>query len=175
MRVFIALNLPKDIKSFLFNLGREIRGRYPFIKPVPEGNLHITLRFLGEISEEKCEILKENLKDLGKSFPLKLSKVGGFPTEMGARVIWVGFEESKELVELSLKVDTIVDSLGFPKRDKPFVPHITLARTEKPVNVESFKVKNLTFFAKEVVIYQSILAKPNAIYKSLKVIHLEGD
>jgi len=94
---------------------------------------------------------------------------------MGARVIWVGFEEDKELVELSLKVDTIVDSLGFPKRDKPFVPHITLARTEKPVNVENFKVKNLTFFAKEVVIYQSILAKPNAIYKSLRVIHLEGD
>ncbi len=175
MRVFIALNIPKDVKNLLFELERELKRVYPFIKPVPKENLHVTLRFLGEISEGECEVLKDNVENLGRGFPLKISKVGGFPTEMGARIVWVGFENIKELIELSLKVDRIVDSLGFAKRDKPFVPHITLARTERPINVEKFKVKSVTFFASEVVIYQSILAKPNAIYKPLKVIHLEGN
>jgi len=174
VRVFIALNLPKDVRGALFELEREIKRVYPFVKPVPEENLHVTLRFLGEISEKECEILKDSIKELGKAFPLRISKIGGFPTEMGARVIWAGFESEGKLLELSLKVDRIVDSLGFPKRDKPFVPHVTLARTEKPINVENFRVKDLTFFAKEVVIYQSILAKPNAIYKPLKFIRLEG-
>jgi len=174
MRVFIALNLPKNIKKLLFEVGREIKKAYPFINPVPEENLHLTLRFLGEIGERECEVLKENLGNLGKGFPLKVLSVGGFPTEMGARVIYVGLENSEKLTELSLKVDRIVSSLGFPNRDKPFVPHITLARTKKPINVEGFKVKVEKFFANEVVIYQSILGKPNAIYKPLKVIYLEG-
>ncbi len=172
MRVFIALNLPEDVKGVIYDTAREIYKKYPFIKLVPKENLHITLRFIGDISDRECGSLLDSFKDLGKAFTLTFNSVGGFPTEFGARVIWVGVEEEKILVELSKRVDGIVDDLGFPPRDKPFVPHITIARTKRPVNVEGFKIKRETFIASEVVVYRSILAKPNAIYKPLKVLKL---
>ncbi|MEO0138920.1 MAG: RNA 2',3'-cyclic phosphodiesterase [candidate division WOR-3 bacterium] len=172
MRVFIALNIPEDAKRVIYDAAKEIYKKYPFIKPVPKENLHITLRFIGDIGDRECANLLDSIGDLGKSFTLTFNSIGGFPTEFGARVIWVGVEEEKMLIELSKRVDGIVDSLGLPPRDKPFVPHITIARTGKPVNVEGFKIKRETFIAGEVVVYQSILAKPNAIYKPLKVLKL---
>lgn len=172
MRVFIALNLPEEIKDTIYNTAKEIYKRYPFAKPVPKENLHITLRFLGDISDKKCNNLLDSFDDLGDPFELTFKGIGGFPTEFGARVVWIGVEEEKMLKELSERVDSIVDGLGFPTRDKPFVPHITIIRSKKPINVEGFNIKRETFKASEVVVYQSILAKPNAIYKPLKVLKL---
>ncbi len=175
MRIFIGIRVGYEAGRVIHRVGREIMRKYPFVKITPKENLHITLRFLGEMSNGDVIKLKDAFDPFDiKPFEVKLTKVGGFPTEWGARVVWIGVSNERILSLLSEKVDSIVDNLGFPERDKPFIPHITFIRTKKPINVEGFTIDSVSFKVGSVVIFQSILAKPDAIYKPLKEISLAG-
>ncbi len=175
MRVFVGIKVGEEAIESLIEVGERIKRKYPFVKLVPASNLHITLRFFGEISRKQYDELCESLNArLGKPFNVSLTKVGGFPTEFGARVVWVGLDNKDKLVALSNRIDMLLKGKNLPDRDKPFVPHITILRTRKPINVEGFEVKKATFSIKEIVVFESILAKPNAIYKSLKSVSLAG-
>jgi len=171
----VGIKVGGEAVGSLIEVGERIKRKYPFVSLVPASNLHITLRFFGEISKTQYDELCKSLDtELGEVFNVSLTRVGGFPTEFGARVVWVGLDNEDKLVALSNRIDALLKGKNLPDRDKPFVPHITILRTKKPINVEGFEVKKTTFSVKEIVIFESILAKPNAIYKSLKSISLAG-
>ena len=123
-RVFIAVNLPNEIKKTIFeNFSLKIPKNE--CKIVKEENLHITLKFLGYLSEEKIGEIKEKMKELKnfEAFKIKLNKIGSF----GNRVIWIGIKEgSKELKELSEKLNALLEL-----SDEKFHAHITIARNKK--------------------------------------------
>ena len=128
MRLFIAIDLPKKIKDELALISFGL----PQARWVKPEQLHLTLRFIGEVDGALFQELKSALESVsGSSFPLRLQGLGCFPPRRDPRVLWVGIEESVELTGLRKKVDSCLANLGLPPEQRKFSPHITLARTPK--------------------------------------------
>lgn len=127
VRTFISIDLPKDIKDDIYEIGKylDIDG----IKRVEHDNLHITLKFIGEVSQDKIDEIIEYLSLIHfKPFKLKIQDTGAFPTRKNARVIWVGAKG--DILPLVDTIETELGRLNF-KRDDRFHPHITIARVKK--------------------------------------------
>ncbi|MBL7017764.1 MAG: RNA 2',3'-cyclic phosphodiesterase [Nitrosopumilus sp.] len=142
MRIFVAIEITNNditnsIKKFQEKVN--IDG-----KPVKLQNLHFTLQFLGEISEEITEKIIQSLKTIEfSSFDVNLKGIGAFPKPKFPRVIWVGADEigGNMLIQLSKKVEKVLEPLGFFS-DKPFKPHITVFRIKKKIGDISGELKN---------------------------------
>ena len=131
MRTFVAIELSNDVViESIKNLQNELDLQ---AKPVAVKNLHFTLQFLGEISEEIVEKISSALKKIEFSnFDVTLKGIGAFPNPKNPRVIWVGTDKigGDWLVDLSKKVGSILKPFGLIP-DKPFKPHITIFRIKK--------------------------------------------
>eukprot|EP01039_Chlorochromonas_danica_P005125 gene5125-5632_t len=103
------------------------------IKWVPEGNLHLTLRFIGEVSQEKVLEIQDHLRTIScESFILSFDGVGVIPRRGPPRVLYVnGVELDGNLRDLQKSVETMISNLGYGSEDKGFLPHITIARLNK--------------------------------------------
>ena len=132
MRVFIAVPATKEIQSKLATLGGKLTS-FGKIKCVAEENIHLTLKFLGELSEEKAGELASALEPLraGKSFHVCVHGLDAFPKTAFPRVVWAGVSEGSEvLTSLHKKVDGLLKPLGF-KEDDRFHHHFTVARVRR--------------------------------------------
>lgn len=133
IRSFIAIELPGEIKSDLAQLGdRLMDARHPFVKWVDVENIHLTLKFLGNVAvnqiTEITEAMREAIRGVSP-FRLEISGLGAFPRMEQPRVIWVGISgETDKLSELQRRVDSKLVRLGFAGENQSFVPHLTLAR-----------------------------------------------
>lgn len=126
MRLFLAINLPDDLKKQLFELSRGLKG-FGKIKLVEEENIHLTLKFLGD-SEPK-PIIKALDGIEFQPFDISLKGLGVFPNTNYIKVVWVGCDKGfHETIQLH---DAIEGSLNFPKY-KDFHPHATIARVKFP-------------------------------------------
>ena len=137
MRCFISINLPEELKSPVSSLKKEINTEG--IKPVEDKNLHITLKFLGNVPVEKLGEIEQALRNVEFSkFKIKLKKVGVFPNESYIRVVWIGCENS-ELEDLS---DKINESLSGLFKKEPFSAHLTIARVRRKTDLSNFLEKH---------------------------------
>lgn len=126
MRCFLAVQIPEDVRLRAVGLQKELPAGLRLVEPQ---NLHLTCKFLGDVSERKVEEIKSSLK-LKSPFDLVLKGVGVFPDEKYVRVVWVGAEEPKKYVELQKLIDEQLALLGFPK-ERDYTPHLTLARAKQ--------------------------------------------
>ena len=131
MRTFVAIELSNDaVIDSIKNLQNELCLE---AKPVATENLHFTLQFLGEVSEEKLEKISSALEKIEfSSFNLTLKTIGAFPNPKNPKVVWIGTDKigGDCLVELSKKVGSVLEPLDLIP-DKPFKPHITIFRIKK--------------------------------------------
>ncbi|MCE2505228.1 MAG: RNA 2',3'-cyclic phosphodiesterase [Nitrosopumilaceae archaeon] len=133
MRTFVAIeisnnNVKDSIKNFQKNFKIDA-------KPVNAEQLHFTLQFLGEISEELVQKVIESLQTIKfTEFSINLKGIGAFPKPKFPRVIWIGTDEKggRNLIELADKVQNVLKPLGLVS-DKPFKPHITIFRIKKKI------------------------------------------
>ncbi|MBI1663848.1 MAG: RNA 2',3'-cyclic phosphodiesterase [Nitrosopumilus sp.] len=133
MRTFVAIeisnnNVKDSIKDFQKNFKIDA-------KPVNAEQLHFTLQFLGEISEELVQKVIESLQTIKfTEFSINLKGIGAFPKPEFPRVIWIGTDEKggRNLIELADKVQNVLKPLGLVS-DKPFKPHITIFRIKKKI------------------------------------------
>ena len=177
MRCFIAIDLPLEIKSLLYNLQHKIGGEYAKIKWVEKKNLHKTLKFLGEIDEEKLNLVKKALNEIKfKRFEANLNKIGWFPNDHRINVIWVGLKPEKNILELHGDIELKLASLF--ENDERFSVHITLGRVKHVKNKEKFlnllksiKVNSEKFVIDEVCLFRSILSKDGPKYDILERCH----
>ncbi len=136
MRLFIAVNIDPSLRPPLTEIQEKLRATRAPVSWVKPENLHFTLKFLGEVSEEQLPALRDAFRRSVagmEPFPLSLAGVGTFPSKGRPRVIWVGVEQGAEEMEgLRKRIDDILFPLGFPREDRPFRPHLTLGRV-KPV------------------------------------------
>jgi len=183
MRTFIAIELPSQFTSQIDQLQQALRQTKADVSWVKPQNVHITLKFLGEVNEEKIEeVYRATEKSVAgvTNFQVSLKGLGGFPNMKRPRVIWVGLEKGKEvLAQLGPKVEEGFSKIGFPKENRPFTPHLTIGRVKSPKNLEllaseigktSFKTEE--FVVKEVVVMKSTLHPAGSIYTPLKKVLL---
>lgn len=135
MRTFIAISLPVDLKTQLTNLQQEFRHLSVEAAWVREAGFHLTLKFLGEIEPAQVSAIGACMLEVARDyppFPITLSGVGIFPDDSRPRVLWVGIrDETGHLEALQRTLDASLSRCGFHPEDRPFRPHLTLARLKR--------------------------------------------
>lgn len=131
MRLFIAADLEPEIREKLVPV-QQVLDRSG-VKIVDNDNVHITLKFLGEVEDRRVEPIKEALRQIKfNSFDIHVKGVGFFPSPNHIKVAWVGVEEgNNEMSNLANQIDDKMKKVGFKKEKKKFVAHATLARIKK--------------------------------------------
>ena len=136
MRLFVALGISSEVRENLAALIQELRKMEPgnrtrWVKPE---NLHITLKFIGEVPAETGDAIRATLSEVRSSQPLELRfhGLGFFPGEKRPRVLWAGMEASSNLAPLAAEIEARLDLLGIAPEKRQFSPHLTLARFEPP-------------------------------------------
>jgi len=174
-RLFVAIDIPHAIKVDLGKLTPEI----PEARWVPPEQNHLTLRFLGEVPLPALAALKKVLSGLSfPAFPLELRGVGHFPPgRRPPRVLWVGIGENPHLVRLQQAVELAVQEVGIVPEERPFSPHLTLARLKEPhgAAVALFEQRHRElayppFQVHEVILFSSVLTPKGAIHRKELVV-----
>jgi len=182
MRCFIAVEVPKEIKDYLFELqGKLSSGRFAKINWVHKKNLHITLKFLGEIDEGKAEDVKTALKGVRFSkFRLRLNELGFFPDASKPKVVWIGLDPQIPLMELQLDVDGAIREY-FPSEGS-FKAHLTLGRVRFIKKKSEFrsladktKIERLPFEVESFKLVKSVLSKEGPKYETIEEFRAAGN
>jgi len=190
MRIFIALDLDDAIRERIDRFIEGVRGFAPDARWVRPESLHITVKFIGEKPPATIEDIKRALAGVQvAAFDLSLRGYGFFPTAKAARVFWVGIESGPQLLELAKTVDERTSALAIPKEERPFSPHLTLARgggnsgapawrkSDGPNRNFQFLMEKLsklpapefgTMTAREFFLYQSQLMRGGSRYTKLE-------
>jgi 2'-5' RNA ligase len=130
VRLFVALEIPSEVRENLAALIRELSTITPQEKWVRAENLHVTLKFIGEAAAEKLGAIRQALGVVRSDSPAKLDfrGLGFFPNEKNPRVFWAGIEAAPNLGKLAEDIELATERLGIPREQRPFSPHLTLAR-----------------------------------------------
>ena len=186
MRLFIAVNIPDEIREEIWEKAALLRERRYAIRWVSPEAMHITLKFLGEVSAHREEEIKRALEAsvLGVSpFILRLGGFGAFPDTRRAKVIWVGCKPPPALKKLQQQIETNASDIGFDRDKRSFHPHVTLGRLRRGALSErlaglSVVLDRLDFESeypvKSVELMQSELSPAGARYTVLASIGLSG-
>jgi RNA 2',3'-cyclic 3'-phosphodiesterase len=130
MRIFIALDIPSEIRARMAEYAEHVRTLAPAGHWARTEGLHVTLKFVGETSEERVAEIKKVLAAVKAApFTVKFSGAGFFPGRKSPRVFWIGVDGGEPLSRLSAAIDQQLSMLGFPQEERPYHPHLTLART----------------------------------------------
>lgn len=178
MRLFVAIEIPGEIRLVLAAFLKELRGIAPQPKWVRAENLHVTLKFLGETEPWKLRAIERALAAIRSPLHVSLEfrGLGFFPNERKPRVFWLGMEASANLKALVAEIDDTLQQLGFPLEDRPFTPHLTLARFNPPglppklgsTVAEHSTRKFGSLIAKEFHLIESKLKSTGAEYTTVK-------
>ncbi len=130
MRAFIAIEIEFD--DSISSLMRKISRAGVKVKAVEKENMHLTLKFLGEIDEEQVKMISEGMKSLESysEFSINLHGVGAFPSSSRPKVIWIGVDYPDVLEDIWKSIEDISEKAGIERERRGFSPHITLARVK---------------------------------------------
>ncbi|MDF0726479.1 RNA 2',3'-cyclic phosphodiesterase [Cytobacillus sp. S13-E01] len=167
---FLALSLPQHIREVLQSFRELVEPKLPFKSWVHPQDLHITLAFLGKPSSiEQIQAVKVRLASImpsHKAFQLELEGIGTFGKPESPRILWSGVKQEDRLVSLQKDVYRACTEVGFTLEDRPFTPHITLARrwnSEIPFKaidkIVQPKEEFTAFIAEHIVLYQTHLKR----------------
>ena len=134
MRAFIAIDLPEPVRAALAEAQRGFHSVCHDARWTRPEGIHLTLKFLGEISDAQTRQVVEGLGQIGvfEPFIVEVKGFGFFPHAHRARVFWAGVAAPSALAELAEKVETRMEKIGFAREDRAFSPHLTLARFQVP-------------------------------------------
>lgn len=169
------LNFYNDIKNDLVN------SRINWVDPE---NFHITLKFLGEIPVSKIDIVNSRLVHVAQrnpSFELKGSNFGYFGKLSAPKVFWLGYVYNKKLETLQTHIDEQLSSLGFPKENREYFPHLTLARIKYLQETTKFQeiirtgfLYNETYMINDFQLIESKLSSTGPSYNTVSIFHLNN-
>ena len=129
MRLFIALDIPEEIRERLSAYAQRLRAFAPGSRWSKPENLHLTLKFIGHVADDKVPQIKTALARVhAQPFQIDFQGSGFFPNARAPRVFWAGIGSSDFLARLAADIDNAVATIGIVREEKPFRPHLTLAR-----------------------------------------------
>lgn len=179
MRCFIAVELEQALRRPLLHLLREQLPRTRDVRWCTEQQLHVTLKFLGDVSDSQLPALCDAVaaaSEFVQPFPVRLSGLGVFPSPRNPRVLWCGVEDSNRGCARWLELaDPLFEELGFPREARAFHPHVTLGRSKnaggsgvmRQVLDELDAPSTPEMTVGEVVLFESRLLPRGAQYTSL--------
>jgi 2'-5' RNA ligase len=192
IRSFIAIEFPAEIQQRLDQVSRQVRQRLSglpgsIVRWVPAENIHLTLKFLGDVSVANLDLLQEMLLAEARehhAFELSVGGLGAFPDLHRPRVVWVGIQAPPELAALQGGIESRMEKLGYPREERPFSPHLTLGRiTRNANNTEARQIGDALQAAKvgflgvvgagEVRLFKSDLKPGGSVYTCLFTAPLE--
>ncbi|MBZ5508978.1 MAG: RNA 2',3'-cyclic phosphodiesterase [Acidobacteriia bacterium] len=185
MRLFIALDIPAKIRARLTEYMERARKLAPDARWARVEGLHVTLKFVGTFSDARLEEMKAALTAVKAArFEVKFKGVGFFPNPKAARVFWAAVDGGEQLPCLALAIDAALEGLGIAREEKPYHPHLTLARaSSRPLRElqslltdpqPQFGTQGFgTMTAREFFLYQSQPQKGGSKYTKLERFRLE--
>lgn len=185
MRTFIALELSNEVREELSRLQEELKKVDADIKWAKAENIHLTLKFLGNVEEAKIEEIKkllDNISSREKPFETSLFKLGAFPNLNYPRVIWVGIDKGcSEIEKIAGLVETELEKINFSREKRPFSAHLTLGRVKSGKNkaelkekISSLQVQPKSCTINNITLFQSTLTPKGPIYTPLYAARFTG-
>jgi 2'-5' RNA ligase len=179
VRAFVAIELSSEAKSFLATIVTDLKKTAADVKWARPEGMHLTLKFLGNISTDLIPVLEARLGPVfcvQKAVSLRVNGLGAFPNLGRPRVIWAGLQDSEDaLGPLARRVEELLVPLGFDREKRAFTPHLTLGRVRSNRKMadlveevrQNIDVEGPSFRADHAVLFQSILRPTGAEYHSL--------
>lgn len=181
LRTFIAINVPPAVLDTITRIQNRFKSLGLHASWVKPGNIHLTLKFLGDTDPDRIPGIQYTLTETLASytrFQLLLDSVGVFPDTKNPRVLWLGLkDEEGALKTLQTDIEKALESIGFPKEQQPFSPHVTLARIKSPKGKKKLKeeldavnpkgISTHPFDVGEIHLYESQLTPKGSIYTLL--------
>lgn len=179
-RIFIAIDLSEEARSLAAEYIQDLRDAFPRLRvgwERPE-KLHLTLKFLGDISDAQLEGVENAVAAAAHESPhfrLRLEATGVFPSARKARILWLGLtERDNTLREIFNRLEEELETIGFPKDPRKFSPHLTIARLREPASSKRLVDLHLTshfepveFEVRELVVYESVLSPKGSVYRTV--------
>jgi RNA 2',3'-cyclic 3'-phosphodiesterase len=170
-RAFIAIELPVLVQDAIQNQTDSLRDALDssLVRWVASHNVHLTLKFLGDVSPANIELLKQMLKreaDQHPPFEMRISGIGSFPTSRRPRVIWVGFNAPAILESLQRGIESAAARLGYEAEERAFSPHLTIGRVRQ--NLPSTGLQRIRAALEETTVSDLGIIKIDSVhlYKS---------
>ena len=183
IRAFIAVDLDDPVIEKVCNVVEILKSRITEIRWLRKENLHLTLKFLGNIAESQVEPITAALRHpLGLFSPCTISAkgLGVFPDFRRPKILWVGLT-GDQLVQLAAEIESALMPIGFTPENRAFTPHLTIGRWRegsRPVKNLRQEIDSLNDFefgacaVRQIVLFQSVLKPEGASYSELKTIQL---
>ena len=177
MRLFVALDIPAEIREQLAEYVERLRQYAPEARWARVEGLHVTLKFLGEVKESKLPEVNAALSLVkAGAFEVSFQGVGFFPNPRSARVFWIGVQASDALPQLAKAIDQKLEEKGLAREQRPYSPHLTLARAGVPGSLRGLSPlleheappQFGTMTARELFLFQSHLGKGGSRYTKLE-------
>jgi 2'-5' RNA ligase len=186
LRVFCAIELPSEVRARVIEHTKLLRDAAPEVRASWERaeKLHLTLKFLGEIAPNRIEALSDAASRAAQNtqpFILTLEGAGAFPTRGLPRILWLGVNDSSGVLsQLQKHLEEECESVGFAREERPFHPHLTIARIRTPTATRQLARLHqeigfvaIDFPVKELVVMRSELGPGGSNYKEISRHRLE--
>jgi RNA 2',3'-cyclic 3'-phosphodiesterase len=176
MRLFVAIDLPDELKNELFNLQNKVHDAK--ITWVAKKHLHLTLKFMGDVPTDKIKEVKSRVSSIVfPSFSIKLGELGFFPNKENPNVFWVSILPKDKVIALQQKVDEVL--LEILPTEQKFVSHITLGRVKMVRRKKDFEksVTDITLSDTPYVLhsfslFSSVVTGRGPIYEVLEIVQM---
>lgn len=183
MRSFIAIELPEEVKRYLSEIQENLKKCGADIRWAKPQNIHLTLKFLGDTGEEDIEEISKRLNDVCGNFNifnLVITGPGIFPGMRSPRVLWVGLNSNKTIIELQKGIEESIVQVGFKPEKRRFTPHLTIGRFKSSRFKETL-LKEIgakqdmslgSFEVRSVALIKSDLKPSGAVYTIIREVPL---
>lgn len=147
LRAFIAIEIPSSIQLAIEEHTTRLRSALDsnLVRWAPTANIHLTLKFLGDVSPNTIDLLTQMLTaevSQHTSFEIQIAGIGTFPNLRRPRVIWIGLQAPAALEALHHGIEAATARMGFPVEERPFSPHLTIGRVKQTVGpAEAQKIR----------------------------------
>lgn len=174
LRLFVAIDLPEDVRALVDDGIAPLRERCPRARWVPTRNQHVTLKFLGTTWPRLVDTVIQSVGAVAAAhvpFETRVAELGAFPSARRARVLWIGLEDpAGRLAAIAKDLDERL-AKDFEPEARGFTPHLTVARFEPPVrledDLEEIGVESRPFGVEWLVVYRSHLQRPAPVYEAI--------
>jgi len=178
IRSFIAIELDAHVRDTLTDVQTTLRRSGAHVKWVKAENIHLTLKFLGDVDEKKISLIKDTLRpplEKISPFEIQISTPGAFPNMNRPRAIWVGISQGNEVIKTIVQdMEDSLGRVGFKKETRPFASHITIGRVRSFKNIHQLAkaisettLTPLQQSINHITLFKSTLTSSGPIYEAL--------
>jgi RNA 2',3'-cyclic 3'-phosphodiesterase len=185
VRLFVALDLSESVRAAISAFCEKLRRALPTARWVRPEGIHVTLKFIGEVSEDRASPIRSALEKIQSPAPVEMAfrGTGFFPNERRPRVFWAGIEASPNLAQITAGIEAQLEPLGIARETREFRPHLTLARFDDLRGIDALHAALCESPAQEfgavktseMYLYESKLGRGGAQYTRVATFHFSPE